>query len=236
MRECALCRKPVAGRKPPHFVIVSQAAEVEVKCDVCDWTGTREASQQHACEPPGKGEYRGKRDREGKRHGFGIFTYDDGAVYTGEWSGGKCHGQGGHVSYDGAWVDDKKHGQGTYKWSDGNEYEGQWVDGERTGEGTFAWGDGAYTGAFLKGARQGRGVYKWPNGDRFSGEWSGGERTGYGKLVTSRQSGNATVVTTYFGEWKNNKKHGEGMQSEKRGNGKQNVTQDGTWKDDAFVR
>ena len=45
----------------------------------------------------------------------------------------KGHGiyewQEGH-SYEGEWVDGKRHGTGTQKWQDGSSYEGEWENGK----------------------------------------------------------------------------------------------------------
>ncbi len=44
-------------------------------------------------------------------HGWGVFVWEDGRRYEGEY------------------VDDKKHGKGKFKWPDGRLYDGQWENG-----------------------------------------------------------------------------------------------------------
>jgi len=38
--------------------------------------------------------YDGEVDKDGEKHGFGSFIYNDGSVYDGEWLHGKRNGQG----------------------------------------------------------------------------------------------------------------------------------------------
>ncbi len=57
-------------------------------------------------------------------HGKGIYTWNDGRIYEGEFS------------------DDKKHGFGIYTWADGRKYEGLWADGKQNGKGKYILCDG----------------------------------------------------------------------------------------------
>ncbi len=50
---------------------------------------------------PEKGEYHGSRDITGARNGFGIYRFENGDIYEGEWK------------------KDKKHGFGEYRFGDG---------------------------------------------------------------------------------------------------------------------
>lgn len=62
----------------------------------------------------------------------GTFTWQNGAVYEGEW------------------VKNQRSGKGHYKWGNGDEYEGQWKDNMAEGEGVLRMQDGSvYTGHFL---------------------------------------------------------------------------------------
>ena len=65
------------------------------------------------------------------RHGFGVQVWPDGARYEGYWKKNKAHGKGTfwHVygdRYEGNWKRDKAHGFGKYTHSNGATYEGQW--------------------------------------------------------------------------------------------------------------
>ena len=51
-------------------------------------------------------------------HGSGLYLWEDGRRYQGDYS------------------NDKKHGFGAYMWIDGRVYHGMWKDGHQHGEGT----------------------------------------------------------------------------------------------------
>ena len=51
--------------------------------------------------------------------GVGIYTWNDGRVYEGEYK------------------DDKKHGYGIYQWADGRKYKGYWTRGKQNGIGNY---------------------------------------------------------------------------------------------------
>eukprot|EP00794_Sanderia_malayensis_P018091 gene18091-19898_t len=55
---------------------------------------------------PEKGTYQGRRDITGSRHGKGIYRFDNGDIYEGEWK------------------KDKKHGLGEYRFNDGKILNG----------------------------------------------------------------------------------------------------------------
>ena len=51
--------------------------------------------------------------------GVGIYMWNDGRIYEGEYK------------------DDKKHGYGVYKWADGRKYTGYWSRGKQHGLGKY---------------------------------------------------------------------------------------------------
>ena len=59
-------------------------------------------------------------------HGFGVYTWQDGRRYEGQYS------------YN------KKHGKGTYTYSDGSKNQGEWVDGFQHGLGCIIDADSTY--------------------------------------------------------------------------------------------
>ena len=63
--------------------------------------------------------------QDGKPHGKGTITYENGDSYEGEWK------------------DDVMAGQGTYTWPNRNKYEGEWKNGKKHGEGTIFYQDGS---------------------------------------------------------------------------------------------
>ena len=50
-------------------------------------------------------------------HGYGVYIYDDGG------------------SYEGQWIDGVKDGQGKRTWADGSQFEGMFVAGNPHGDG-----------------------------------------------------------------------------------------------------
>lgn len=51
--------------------------------------------------------------------GRGVFIWDDGRKYTGDYK------------------EDKKEGYGVFEWADGRKYKGFWSNGKQHGEGEF---------------------------------------------------------------------------------------------------
>ena len=111
------------------------------------------------------------------RHGYGKQTWPDGARYEGEWLNNKAHGRGifYHVDgdvFDGEWKNDKANGFGTYYNVNGSKYEGQWIDDLQEGYGKETWKDGSvYEGAYCQGHKHGHGAYVWSDGSTYDGEW-----------------------------------------------------------------
>ena len=85
--------------------------------------------------------------KDGKRHGQGTLSYNDGSKYVGEYKEGKVHGQGTHTYADGSkyvgeWKDNKSNGQGTSTWANGDKYVGEWKDNNMEGNGTYTQSNG----------------------------------------------------------------------------------------------
>ena len=57
--------------------------------------------------------------KDGKREGWGTYTYSNGDVYEGQWK------------------DDMRHGKGTYKYHNGDVFEGEFAFDKRSGLGTY---------------------------------------------------------------------------------------------------
>ena len=117
----------------------------------------------------------------------GIYTYDDGSKYVGEWK------------------DDKKHGQGTYTWPSGDTYIGEYKDNKKHGQGTYTLQMATNTSASSKITK---GTDKAPilfaNGDKYIGEFKDDEYNGQGTYTfgpNSEWSGDK-----YVGEYKDAKK------------------------------
>lgn len=98
-------------------------------------------------------------------NGYGVFIYDDGARYEGDFLAGKPHGRG------------------ILQFANGNKYLGHWVDSFREGEGRLVFAEGhEYRGSFLRNVFHGFGVMTYANGDRYEGEFQNGRFHGQGTM------------------------------------------------------
>ena len=142
---------------------------------------------------PGIGRYSGGA-RQQERHGRGLFTFENGDSYNGEWNNGLMHGYG------------------EYTWSDGQKYAGDWENGKHDGRGFMSWSEnvsartkgGRYTGSFKQGKRVGLGSETLVGHCVYAGEWQDDKRAGRGTLKWD--NGN-----TYDGEWVEDQRHGIGL-------------------------
>jgi hypothetical protein len=144
----------------------------------------------------------------------GIYTYDDGAKYVGEWKGDKKHGQGTYTwpsgsSYVGEWKDGKKHGQGTYTYQTGGSYIGEYKNDKKHGQGTYTYPDGSiYVGQLENDFFSGQGSMTLANGDTYVGEFKDDDYNGQGTYTfgpISEWSGDK-----YVGGYKDGKRNGQG--------------------------
>lgn len=135
--------------------------------------------------------YKGEvEEASGKKHGFGMFTYDNGDVYEGYFVMNKKHGMGtyryanGDV-FAGSFEAGLKHGRGRYGFkASGDVYEGDYLSGVIHGHGIYSYGDGArYEGSFEQGVKQGQGVHSFPSGARYEGQWARNVAHGQGRYM-----------------------------------------------------
>ncbi len=160
--------------------------------------------------------------------GTGVFVYDDGAVYSGGFSGGK------------------RTGHGIMSFPDGSEFSGEWVDDSRQGKGLSLTPDGGrFDGTFREDVPDGPGIYTFSDGrmkrvrfekgkmirledvpfDKNMGSGRYGTVTARGGLYTGWHRGNRIDGFIphgrgsikwedgcfYSGEWDNGKMHGRGI-------------------------
>lgn len=91
------------------------------------------------------GKYEGDLNQQNKRHGWGLFRYNNTDVYAGQWTNNKSHGDGMYFfangdRYRGTLENEKKHGKGEYIFfRNGNRYDGNWVNDRRDGYGEFTY-------------------------------------------------------------------------------------------------
>ena len=80
---------------------------------------------------------------DGKKHGKGIYIWNDNSMYIGEFKNNKMDGYGvcydchGNIIYEGEWKNNLVHGKGIYIWEEGKRYEGEFLHGKKHGDGTF---------------------------------------------------------------------------------------------------
>ena len=112
-----------------------------------------------------------------KRHGRGLFVWDDGEFYLGYWANDKREGIGKNTykngnTYEGNYKKGKKEGDGIYKWKNGDKYTGKWKNDMKEGKGIYEYSNGdVYEGNFKKDMIHGNGVYTWANKITFRGEF-----------------------------------------------------------------
>ena len=188
---------------------------------------------------------------------FGLFKYDNGDKYLGEWQNDKSHGQGTYTwadgdIYIGEYKNDLMDGRGTYTWSAGDKYVGEWQNDQRHGQGTYIYSTGnEYVGRYKNSKKHGQGTFTWANGDRYVGEYKDGMSNGQG---TYTWGSGEWEGDKYVGKFKNDQMHGQGTYTHANGrkevgefkNGKLNgyaikyfadgsIDQEGIFKDDEFI-
>ena len=165
----------------------------------------------------------------GLRSGNGTMSYNDGRVYTGQWSNDWANGKGTGIwpngdKYDGEFRDGLFHGYGKLTFSDGTVYEGQYSDGRANGNGRMIHINGdKYEGEWKDGAMTGYGVYSFSSGAIYEGQFDDNNLNGEGTLVDA--NGNK-----YIGEWKDSMRHGQGTLTLSNGQ-----IYKGRWENDEFV-
>jgi len=123
-------------------------------------------SSHHAKVDFADGSYTGTLDKSGKKNGKGIYRWNNGSIYDGEYR------------------NDLRHGKGRFMWANGESYIGDYRNDERTGKGIYLWPDGSrYEGDFLSGMRHGRGIFTSTTGVIYEGEWFDDLQHGAGTLT-----------------------------------------------------
>ena len=112
-----------------------------------------------------------------KRHGRGLFIWEDGEIYLGYWANDKREGEGtntypnGNI-YQGNYKNGKKEGDGIYKWKNGDKYKGKWKNDMKDGKGIYEYSNGdIYDGYFKKDKIDGNGSYTWANKITYKGQF-----------------------------------------------------------------
>lgn len=86
--------------------------------------------------------------------GQGIFNFDSGSIYEGQFSNNHFEGLGtlkvpNKGTYIGSFLNSEKSGKGVFTWEDGTIYDGEWKYDQMTGQGTYTSPDNVkYVGTF----------------------------------------------------------------------------------------
>lgn len=104
------------------------------------------------------------------KNGKGVYRYQNGTIYSGEFSSNNPHGTGTLISVD------------------GTKYVGEWKKSLKEGEGKMIFTSGeTYSGQFTANRFHGYGIYQYKNGNRYEGYWKGGKPHGEGTLYQPDQ-------------------------------------------------
>jgi hypothetical protein len=115
------------------------------------------------------------------QNGFGVYVWENGEKYEGNWE------------YK------MRHGQGTNYYADGSVYKGDWKSDMQDGYGTLHYANGdRYTGEYKKHKMEGYGSYTFSTGFRYVGDFENGKYNGWGTLFYPDGR-------TQTGFWENNK-------------------------------
>ena len=146
-----------------------------------------------------------------------IVTIDNERIGDGYYSGtlenGVIQGNGVYVfdngdKYEGQWKENLYHGYGVYECCSGDfkKYEGGWKNGKKDGYGVCYYWDGSrYVGDFRFGLASGKGKTYHSNGERHEGIYKDGLPNGKGKEYYSNDS------LKYDGEFKDGLFDGKGI-------------------------
>lgn len=125
--------------------------------------------------------YTGEFDSTGQQ-GSGIFKWEDGSKYKGNFMHGLCdkdgtyYSKGNEILYKGALTKGLFNGFGKYNFNS-TQYIGDFEDGLPNGKGTYKSASGwTYEGNFKEGVFDGEGIITDANGNKTSGKWNQGQK------------------------------------------------------------
>ena len=184
--------------------------------------------------------YKGQWNINCEKHGIGIFVYENGTIYYGNFINDIKKGRGiliqpngdfyqgyfdnDHINgngsltinndytYTGTWVNGVKHGSGLEIYNKTlAKYEGGFENNLKHGKGKYYFSDGSmYKGSFVKDLFEGKGVMKWIDGCKYEGEFKKGKMDGEGKFTWKDG-------VEYIGMYSKGKKNGLGVIKFKNG-------------------
>lgn len=195
-------------------------------------------------------QYKGPVSVLGKPHGKGLYRYDNGDAYDGEFSFGRLSGVGSYFFnsggyYKGKFYDGLFDGEGYYttvkygcaaeKYKSHITVKGTWRNGvilkgeiiyKKYGEESY--NTEKYEGDFAPGTYlpHGRGRYTEKDGSYYEGAFELGVRQGYGKYFKNYDR------SVYQGEWKGGLRHGTGSLTYPSAS---HLNKVGRWENDVFI-
>lgn len=180
--------------------------------------------------------------------GNGIFSYDIGEEYSGNWHDDQISGEGTlrvptEGTYKGDFSRSKKNGKGIFTWDDGAVYDGEWKNDKMCGQGTYTSSDGVtYEGTFEENSlkdgsctftnKTGSYVVTYKSGevDKLSINYADGayyEGACTGETLTGTGKMSFVSGDKYDGEFVSGKRNGQGMYTWASGD-----KYDGEWSND----
>ncbi len=103
--------------------------------------------------------------------GRGVYAYDSGDVYTGEWKAGQ------------------RDGKGLFRYANGDRFDGLWQEDLKQGAGVYTFASGeVLSGNFSEGRMQGRGRYRFKDGSLFEGDFQDNETARDGLYSSGNRS------------------------------------------------
>lgn len=97
-------------------------------------------------------------------NGFGVYVYENGDIYTGNFKEDKRDGDGSFLYengevFKGSYSQDSRNGRGIYKFTNGDSFTGNFKNGEIDGDGVYTFKDGkVLNGKFSKNGSSGEGT------------------------------------------------------------------------------
>ena len=117
------------------------------------------------------GKYLGQiNTRTGNLDGKGVFIWNNGVKYIGNWKDGNMSGEGvlfdnnNKLIFEGNYYNNKKYGQGKFVIKDKEYYEGEFFDDKMEGKGTYHYENGdVWEGQFKNNQKNGVGIMTYHN-------------------------------------------------------------------------
>lgn len=132
--------------------------------------------------------------------GYGVYLFEDGALYEGEFIDGEIYGSGKYTLPDGSYykgyfVNHNFQGYGVLVQPDNTKVEGLWDSGRYIGT------EKNHYGTISGDCQNGTGIFVWEDGSRYEGSWKGGVKSGFGIYKGS----DGSIIK---GTWYNDNPHG----------------------------